>query len=461
MVVIPVVYAAPHIGAGISGSSTSEHRQYFVGPWGAPMTASFRIPGDVWGWRGTALVLCALVAPLAGVLALSPGATATEAVGPARTVLVAAAMLAAAALVHVHGKLAGNDQSLWVSGALALSAVAGLLLVTGRHELPTHLLVPGLSVILGMATVVLVVALVRLSTLPLWVRSRFAGAASLTAASATVAASTEGPAGAFVALLCGVVGAIVLASTAAALLRLELGQAHEHLVVMHARLSGLEREYRADQVRWHEVNTIVAGVSSASRLIADTPVSEHRSGLQTMVLAELDRLQRVLAERGPAAATRARTLVDVDELVQRIALAHLSRGQGVSWERSGLRVEARADDIAEVLDILVENAAVHGRPDGILVTTEHVDGGVEIAVQDQGPGVSDEVRARLFDWGSRREGSPGHGIGLYSAAELTRAFGGEVRLDGQGPGARFVLRIPDAPEQEPVDVRAPLAHLAP
>lgn len=172
-------------------------------------------------------------------------------------------------------------------------------------------------------------------------------------------------------------------------------------------------------------------------------------------------MQRLLAERGPAAATQARTLVDVDELVERIALSHLSRGQGVSWEPSGLQVRVRADDIAEVLSILVENAAVHGRPDGIRVFAEQVAGAVEIVVVDQGPGVSPEVREHLFDWGSRREGSPGHGIGLYSAAELTRGFGGEVRLDGQGPGARFVLRIPDAPEQDPVDVRAPLAHLAP
>jgi len=425
------------------------------------MTATFRIPGDVWGWRGTALVLCALVVPLAGVVALAPEASTAAAVGPARTILVAAAMLAAAALVHVHGRLAGNDQSLWVSAALALSAVAGLLLVTGRHELPTQFLVAVLSAILGMATLVLVVALVRVSTLPLWVRARFAAAASLTAASATVAADTETASGAVVALLCGLVGAIVLATTAAALLRLELGQAQDHLAAMHARLSGLEREYRADQARWHEVNTIVAGVSSASRLVADIPVSDHRRGLQDMVIAELDRLQRLLSERGPAAVIHGRTLVDVDEVVQQIALSHLSRGQGVTWVPGGLQVQARADDIAKVLDILVENAAVHGRPDGIRVTTEQVGGGVEIAVHDNGPGVSEEVRAHLFDWGSRREGSPGHGIGLYSAAELTRAFGGEVRLDGQGPGARFVLRIPGAPEQEPVDVRAPLAHLAP
>ena len=158
---------------------------------------------------------------------------------------------------------------------------------------------------------------------------------------------------------------------------------------------------------------------------------------------------------------RARTLVDVDELVQQIALSHLSRGQGVSWTPGGLQVQARADDIAEVLDILVENAAVHGRPDGIRITTERVGGGVEIAVLDRGPGVSPEVRARLFDWGSRREGSPGHGIGLYSAAELTRAFGGEVRLDGQGPGARFVLRIPVRQNRNQWTCVPPLAHLAP
>ena len=272
---------------------------------------------------------------------------------------------------------------------------------------------------------------------------------------------TDAATGALVALGCGLLGAIVLASTAVALLKLELGQAHDHLATMHSRLSGLESDHRVDQVRWHEVSTIVAGVASASRLIADMPASDHRDGLQTMVVAELGRLQRLLAERSPAAASQARTTVDLDELVQRIALSHRSRGQEVSWEPTGLHVEARADDIAEVLDILIENAAVHGHPHGIRVTAERIGGVVELGVVDRGPGVSPGLRQHLFDWGSRREGSPGHGIGLYSAAELARGFGGEIRLEEPGLGARFVLSIPDTPEQEEVDVRAALAHLGP
>lgn len=228
---------------------------------------------------------------------------------------------------------------------------------------------------------------------------------------------------------------------------------------LRSRVDELEAERRADQARWHEVNTIVAGIASASWLLAGTPPSSHRDGLQAMVLDELARLQRLLRERGPAAVVQAPSDVDLDELVARIALAHRARGRGVSWAPSRLHVRARPDDIAEVLDILVENAAVHGRPDGITITTTHVEGAVEIAVVDRGPGVAPGLREALFDWGTRRDGSPGHGIGLCSAAELSRGLGGEIRLDERGPGARFVLRLPDEPRREEVEVRAPLAPL--
>jgi signal transduction histidine kinase len=142
---------------------------------------------------------------------------------------------------------------------------------------------------------------------------------------------------------------------------------------------------------------------------------------------------------------------DLDEVVGRIAAAHRARGHDVTASPSGLTARGDTaditDDIAEILDILVDNAATHGSSDGITVTVERRAGAVEIAVADRGPGVPDALRRRLFDWGERRPGSPGQGIGLYAATELARRAGGRLRLDRTTTGAWFVLRLPDAPER--------------
>jgi signal transduction histidine kinase len=469
-------------------------------------------------------VVGALLLPLAAVLGLAHEANAADSAAAARTILVASATLAAAMLLHLHGRLAGNDQSTWVSVALAVGALAGLargghalthpedarrqaaavlvisisvavitvvmvllaartrrgfrlplvaaplclavlvaqqLLVTRGPALEGRLLLPLLTVLLGLVSLALAVTFLRLSTLPLWARCRLGAAVVLTALSVAVGApAIDQPLVSGFALACGLVGGIVLASTGAALLRLVIGEEERALADMHSRLSGMETEQRADQARWHEVNTIVAGVASASRLIADTEASDHREGLQAMVLDELGRLQRMLSERRAFPPTTPPDGdVDLDEVVRQIVTAHRARGREVAWAPSGLHVRSRSDDIAEVLNILVDNAAVHGSPDGISVAVDRAGAAVEIAICDQGPGVVPELHEHLFDWGVHRSGSPGHGIGLYAASELTRGLGGALRLDAAGPGARFVLRIPNAPEG--VGAHAALAQLTP
>ena len=78
--------------------------------------------------------------------------------------------------------------------------------------------------------------------------------------------------------------------------------------------------------------------------------------------------------------------------------------------------------------------------------------GVQIAVQDSGPGIAASERQRIFERFFRGAGTsgtyPGFGLGLSLARDLTQVLGGtlcaESRADGQ-PGARFTLQIPDRP----------------
>ncbi len=82
---------------------------------------------------------------------------------------------------------------------------------------------------------------------------------------------------------------------------------------------------------------------------------------------------------------------------------------------------------------------------------QRVDDGVQIAVEDEGPGVPEEERDVIFDrfargGGAGRRGSgEGVGLGLALVAEHVRLHGGRVwvedRADGS-PGARFVVELP-------------------
>ena len=81
---------------------------------------------------------------------------------------------------------------------------------------------------------------------------------------------------------------------------------------------------------------------------------------------------------------------------------------------------------------------------------EREDDLVRIEVLDDGPGLEEEVRARVFDpFFTTKDEVHGVGLGLFVAQGLVRRHGGDIRASTRaGGGARFVLRLPSAGRQE-------------
>ena len=96
---------------------------------------------------------------------------------------------------------------------------------------------------------------------------------------------------------------------------------------------------------------------------------------------------------------------------------------------ASVRVERQ--DLDEMLGNLVENASKygHGR---VFVTVEQVaDKGVEIMVEDDGPGIPPEEREAIFARGARLDttGKPGTGLGLAIVRDVAEIYGGSIRLE--------------------------------
>jgi signal transduction histidine kinase len=80
----------------------------------------------------------------------------------------------------------------------------------------------------------------------------------------------------------------------------------------------------------------------------------------------------------------------------------------------------------------------------LTVRTRQRGGMVEIHVIDDGPGIPDDVKAKIFDWFfTTKPPGEGTGLGLAVSREILQAHGGNLRLeDTPGGGATFVLEIP-------------------
>ena len=217
-----------------------------------------------------------------------------------------------------------------------------------------------------------------------------------------------------------------------------------------------QRDLTADVA--HELRTPLAvlrmrveGLGEAEargRLLADIDVM-GRLVSQLLSMAELE-----MVVIGPADEADLRQVcLEVVEL-----LAPLAVQQGKSVELTGSRrpvwVHGRSDLLFQAARNLVENA-VRYSPSGATVTVEVGEGGA-VRVLDRGPGVPNEMKARLFErfWrGKRKERSAvgeGAGLGLSIVARIAEEHGGAVTVeDRPGGGAVFSVTLRPVPAPPP------------
>jgi signal transduction histidine kinase len=113
-------------------------------------------------------------------------------------------------------------------------------------------------------------------------------------------------------------------------------------------------------------------------------------------------------------------------------------------------VYADADLLKRVLENLLDNAVRHAPKGGrIVLSSVSRSGFTEIRVEDNGPGVSIQMRDRIFDpfvqiGGSEGASRSGRGLGLTFCRLAVEAHGGQIWIEDASPGARFSLSLPSA-----------------
>jgi signal transduction histidine kinase len=95
----------------------------------------------------------------------------------------------------------------------------------------------------------------------------------------------------------------------------------------------------------------------------------------------------------------------------------------------GAEVRVERQDLDEMVGNLVENAAKYGGG-RVFVTVERRQGFVDIAVEDDGPGIPVGEREAIFDRGARLDtGKPGTGLGLAIVRDVAEIYGGRITLE--------------------------------
>ena len=238
-----------------------------------------------------------------------------------------------------------------------------------------------------------------------------------------------------------------------------LGDANAQLEALNQRLhETAEGQAQFLAVTAHELRTpigVLAGsADTLSRYWEDLGENERVELLATMG-SSTGRLRRLLSDLLTASRLEARALqLQADPVLVRDvvgdAISTVRRTEPdaeiIDQVSDGLVVSADRDRLAQALDNLLTNALRHGAPP-VRVSAEAVGPSVEIRVSDQGTGVPEELRPRLFDRFATGVSRGGTGLGLFIVRELARAHGGDATYEppgGESLAGGFVVRIPRA-----------------
>jgi two-component system sensor histidine kinase KdpD len=221
----------------------------------------------------------------------------------------------------------------------------------------------------------------------------------------------------------------------------------------------------------HDLRTPLASIKASVTSLLDVDAAhdpEQRRELLQTVLEETDRLNRVvgnileLAKARAGAIAPAKEPTAVDEIVE--SVVHRMTGRiGSVRIRTALRddlPEIRADPVQldQVITNLLENAARFSPQGGevLIAVAPWREGGVQVRVADEGPGVPLEERERVFEPFYRRDDGhrTGSGLGLAIARAIVTAHGGRIWIEGTPlGGAAVVFELPSgetAPRRTPV-----------
>lgn len=223
----------------------------------------------------------------------------------------------------------------------------------------------------------------------------------------------------------------------------------------------LDRE-RSDLVATvaHELRSPLTGVKGfVATLLTkwDRLNDEQKKLMLETVNSDADRLTRLIKELLDVARIDTGRLslfprpVDLRAAVERVlASVHAGTGREVAFEVYGdlPPICADPDKFVQVVTNLVDNAIRHGEGQVTLTASATSDGapyaGVLLHVDDEGDGISPDIRSRVFTKFWKHGARGGSGLGMYIVHGLVTAHGGLVEIaDSPAGGARVTLTWPE------------------
>jgi len=210
----------------------------------------------------------------------------------------------------------------------------------------------------------------------------------------------------------------------------------------------------------HDLRTPLSAILTGSEFLLTRPTGEPERRLLEGIRRSGRRMSRLIDDvmdfaRGrlgggmPISLEEVHAAALVSQVVDEVASACPDHAVNVTPSGAGTAWLDRSR-VAQMLSNLVSNAVEHSAPgEAVNVLVHGTESQVVFEVSNRGETVPSEFLPRLFEPYVRAEGSSsrtGLGLGLYIAAEIARAHGGDIRAESADGLTTFTAALPRAPQ---------------
>ncbi|HEY1614648.1 MAG TPA: HAMP domain-containing sensor histidine kinase [Rhizomicrobium sp.] len=196
----------------------------------------------------------------------------------------------------------------------------------------------------------------------------------------------------------------------------------------------------------HDLRTPLTALRINSEFIED---GELRERIQK-ILEEMQELTEAVLSAARGAGGEQMRKIDLAALVESLCADMDDMGKPVTWSsHSSAPVSCRPNEVRRAIRNLIQNAVAYGRKADVCLdsTPDRYD----IIIEDEGPGIPEEDRNRVFEPfvrldASRSAGTGGSGLGLTLVKAIAEGHGGRIALENRDTqGLRARLSLPRTP----------------
>ncbi len=214
------------------------------------------------------------------------------------------------------------------------------------------------------------------------------------------------------------------------------------------RIQVKEREEFLHSLLRHDVGNKAQIIQGYLDLMKDADSSEESETYRTKAKNSLNEAQKIIEkirklrkidEEDESSET------DLNTVIDRVGLENMAqlKDEGIKIDISGCDCRVKGGPLLEELfSNLIENSIRHSNCDRVRVSSQAEEDECVVTVEDDGKGIADEAKDKVFEKGFKAGENGGTGLGLYMAKEIARSYGGKVEVgDSEMGGARFDVHL--------------------